>query len=67
MDSSVFANYKERCLIINERVDNSEKDNLVQRATYEDQVTLATAAFGRGTDFICRDPKVEESGGVHII
>jgi hypothetical protein len=30
-------------------------------------ITLSTAVFGRGTDFICRDQIVEEKGGVHII
>ncbi len=30
-------------------------------------MTLATRSFGRGTDFICRDDKVETYGGVHVI
>ncbi len=30
-------------------------------------MTLATRAFGRGTDFICNDPKVLQAGGLHVL
>lgn len=40
---------------------------MVVTATYPDRITLATRAFGRGTDFSCRDREVEENGGVHVI
>jgi preprotein translocase subunit SecA len=30
-------------------------------------ITLATSIFGRGVDFICRDKRVEDNGGVHVI
>lgn len=66
-NSSEAAKYRDGCFILNEKVRNEEKENLVQRATYSRQVTFATREFGRGTDFICRDRKVEEAGGIHII
>ena len=44
-----------------------EKEDLVRRATTSGQITLITRTFGRGTDFICLDQRVEASGGVHVI
>ena len=40
---------------------------MITKSTYAGQITLATRKFGRGTDFICKDPTVEENGGVHVI
>ena len=31
------------------------------------QVTICSAVFGRGTDFFCKDQRVLDGGGVHII
>ena len=55
--------------IITEEVSSSpkEKDMLIKRATTSGQITLLTRAFGRGTDFVCRDHNVIANGGVHVI
>lgn len=44
-----------------------DKDFVIKKAPTASQVTLCTAAFGRGTDFFCKDNVVENNGGVHII
>ncbi len=46
---------------------NEEKEKMVSHATYPKSITFATPSFGRGTDFICRDPEVEYNGGIHVI
>jgi preprotein translocase subunit SecA len=46
---------------------NEEKEKMVGQATHAKSVTFATPGFGRGTDFICRDPEVEYNGGIHVI
>ncbi|EAR88873.1 helicase carboxy-terminal domain protein, putative (macronuclear) [Tetrahymena thermophila SB210] len=55
--------------IITEEVstNNDKKQQLIKKATVSGQITLLTSSFGRGTDFICRDQKVLNSGGVHVI
>ncbi|KAL4489799.1 hypothetical protein ABPG72_022439 [Tetrahymena utriculariae] len=46
---------------------SDKKQQLIKKATISGQVTLLTASFGRGTDFICRDQRVLKNGGVHVI
>jgi preprotein translocase subunit SecA len=53
--------------ILDERVDNANKESFVKKATDRNMITLATCAFGRGIDFICKDRTVEANGGVHIL
>jgi hypothetical protein len=31
------------------------------------RITLLTRAFGRGTDFICYDDRLQQNGGIHVI
>ncbi|CAE7836127.1 secA2 [Symbiodinium sp. CCMP2592] len=44
-----------------------ERKRIVFNAATWNHVTLCSAAFGRGTDFISRDPHLLENGGVHVI
>ena len=44
-----------------------EKIKSIDRATRQMVITFATASFGRGIDFICRDKVVELNNGVHVI
>ncbi len=44
----------------------AKEDNrklFINKAASSKQVTAATAAFGRGTDFFCKDSALEEKGG----
>ena len=52
---------------LTEEASAQEKEHLVRRATTSGQITLITRTFGRGTDFVCHDQRVEASGGVHVI
>ena len=53
--------------VLQETVDERERDRVIRKAATSSQVTLATAVFGRGTDFFCHDPELKEAGGVHVI
>nr|XP_047141288.1 protein translocase subunit SecA-like [Hydra vulgaris] len=60
---------KENIQILTEEVSESpkEKEMIIKRATVLGQITFLTRAFGRGTDFVCRDKNVIANGGVHVI
>jgi len=52
---------------ITEKIDKNERDLLIKQASTEGRITLLTRSFGRGTDFVCRNPAVIARGGVHVI
>lgn len=52
---------------LHEKQDADTRDFIIKKAASLGQVTLATKAFGRGTDFISRDPALNEIGGVYIL
>ena len=67
--SKAFLPLKEYAKVLTEE-DNLtllEKDKFVKDATRLGMVNLITKAFGRGTDFVCRDDIVQANGGVHVI
>lgn len=53
--------------ILHESLLDSEKSAVVGRAIAQFKTTLITRAFGRGTDFVCRDSGLVTNGGVHVI
>jgi hypothetical protein len=55
---------------VNELCENTPKDDrdyAIKKAATAGQVTFATRAFGRGTDFISRDSVLDSRGGTHIL
>ena len=66
-ESKALESIKESVVYLTEEASSSEKDNLIKRATGSGQITLFTRTFGRGTDFVCHDPAVSKSGGIHVI
>ena len=56
-----------QCLILNEELTINEKIKVVKDACRLNTVTLCTKIFGRGTDFIVTDDRVNELGGPHVI
>jgi preprotein translocase subunit SecA len=48
-------------------MDAGEKEFVINKAATAGQGTLCTAVFGRGADFFCKDDRVQDGGGVHII
>ncbi|KAL4489804.1 hypothetical protein ABPG72_022444 [Tetrahymena utriculariae] len=68
-DSAELSDIKNDVEVITEELstNNDKKQQLLKKATVSGQVTLLTSSFGRGTDFICRDQKVLNNGGIHVI
>jgi preprotein translocase subunit SecA len=58
---------KLNCGLLTERLNGDEQRHMVRQAVSAGAITLTTKDFGRGTDFISLDPRVESSGGVHVI
>ena len=58
---------KLRPLRLDERVSQKARASIVSRAVTGRAVTLLTRDFGRGTDFLCEDQRIDEAGGVHVI
>ncbi|CAF3671837.1 unnamed protein product [Rotaria socialis] len=53
--------------IITETVSVKERELQIKRASKIGKVTLLTRMFGRGTDFICDNPKLLGNGGIHVV
>ncbi|KAK3280489.1 hypothetical protein CYMTET_11669 [Cymbomonas tetramitiformis] len=53
--------------LLHERLSTEAKDHAIKKAATAGQATFSTAVFGRGTDFVCYDPKLLDAGGVHVI
>ncbi|KAH3742925.1 helicase carboxy-terminal domain protein [Pelomyxa schiedti] len=47
--------------------DTVGRDEIIKNATNARQVTLFSRGFGRGVDFVCYDPVVNDNGGVLVI
>merc|ERR1712166_913494 len=62
-----MAQLKDSIAVLTETLDPDERTKLINTAANGGKITFATSAFGRGTDFISRDRKVIENGGVHVI
>jgi hypothetical protein len=52
---------------ISERVSADERELLIKRSTSDGRVTFLTRAYGRGTDFICRNQQLLANGGVTVL
>lgn len=52
---------------LTENTGKDDRDYIIRKAATMGQVTLATKAFGRGTDFISRDTPLNELGGTHVL
>jgi hypothetical protein len=66
-NSLAFQSKKEMTKILTEEADVNEKYNIIQSSTTAGRITLFTREFGRGTDFVVRDPTVGAQGGIHVI
>lgn len=62
-----FSALKERCNLLTESLNASEKKQRIFKATKQGSITLMTATYGRGTDFIVRDKNVIKNNGIHVI
>lgn len=64
-NSDYCKGFKSNCLLITEETKN--KDIQIKKSTSSGTVSLITRDFGRGTDFICYDDRVQDRGGVVVI
>jgi len=53
--------------LLSEENTPTEKDIIVKQATMTNWITLITRTFWWGTNFVCRDERVGDQGGVHVI
>eukprot|EP00854_Cymbomonas_tetramitiformis_P004389 gene4389-5398_t len=53
--------------VLQESLSREEKEYVIKKAATAGQATFCTAVFGRGTDFFCKDRKLQEIGGMHVI
>eukprot|EP00037_Helgoeca_nana_P030215 m.371716 g.371716 ORF g.371716 m.371716 type:complete len:3536 (+) comp28134_c1_seq4:358-10965(+) len=67
LDSKPMEPIRSDIEVMTEELDADEKSAKIKRASHAHTITFATASFGRGTDFICRDGRVIANGGVHIL
>lgn len=52
---------------ITEETSRAERTRRILMASTQGTITYITRALGRGTDFLCRDEKVLDNGGVHVL
>jgi len=53
--------------VLTECMSATDKEFVINKAATAGQITICSAVFGRGTDFFCKDERVQKNGGVHII
>ena len=53
--------------VLVEKLSFDEKADIIKKAANTGQITLATAPFGRGSDFVSYDDKLQEHGGAHVL
>ncbi|KAL4475809.1 hypothetical protein ABPG72_011370 [Tetrahymena utriculariae] len=65
MKSNYMDEYKEKVLVLNQQ--EKYKEQIIQKSCNLGQLTLCDKAFGRGTDFIFQNKKINENGGVVVL
>lgn len=66
-NSTWLANLKNKVKQITTDDPADLRSGLIRQAATAGNITLLTREFGRGTDFICYDSRLDASGGVHVI
>ena len=64
--SAYFKKLLSKNLLV-EALSSDDRNFMIKKAATKGEVTLSTAIFGRGTDFFCKDQRLLEQGGVHVI
>ena len=66
-DQLTRSGLKDRVRIMTEETLGSDRECIIRQAVCSNNVTLISRAFGRGTDFVCFDERLQASGGVHVL
>jgi hypothetical protein len=53
--------------VLSSTTDKETRKYIINKAATTKQVTIATAVFGRGTDFFCKDSSLESAGGMLVV
>lgn len=53
--------------ILSSTTSKDDRNHIIKKAATTNQITISTATFGRGTDFFCKDAKLEENNGLLVI
>lgn len=53
--------------VLSEEMSSTDKEFAISKAATAGKVTISSAVFGRGTDFFCKDDRVQHNGGVQVI
>eukprot|EP00971_Amphidinium_carterae_P288863 5735643-Amphidinium_carterae.1 len=48
------------CDVLEEKLTDDQKEHIIKKAANIGQIVLATAIFGRGSDFACYDDKLQQ-------
>lgn len=59
--------FKDLVKVMTEKTSANDKEALIRQAVTTGSITLLTRVFGRGTDFIVYDEKLNASGGIHVV
>eukprot|EP00977_Amphora_coffeiformis_P020936 scaffold8649_cov185-Amphora_coffeaeformis.AAC.7 len=65
--SPFYAKLGRQKALLSEEMSAADKEFVISKAATASQITVSSAVFGRGTDFFCKDERVQKSGGVHVI
>lgn len=65
--SSFYRKLSRQKKLLTEEMSPADKEFVINKAATAGQITISTAVFGRGTDFFCKDDRVQKNGGVHVI
>ncbi|KAL4481677.1 hypothetical protein ABPG74_007766 [Tetrahymena malaccensis] len=66
-ESNYICLSRDSYVVVTDHDNNEDVDFNVKRATKSRSIGLFVREYGRGTDFICLDPKVNKAGGVVVI
>ncbi len=59
--------FLKRTYILTEEHDASVRDFSILKAVEPKSITLMTKIFGRGTEFVIRNNKLKDKGGLHVM
>ncbi len=67
LESPAFSEYKANAVTLTEATGTTARDAIVNAIATPGRITLATAAFRRGMDAVCRNDGLDKAGGLHVL
>ena len=66
-ESAEFSDFRSTAKIMKPGMSVLDRTTRIETAAMNGSVTLCTQHFGRGTDFVSKDSKVNQAGGLHVL